>query len=187
LASYQPMTEGQQALAADNMGLIGKVLRVYFPDVARAPDLHEETWLEASLALCRAAQAFDPDRGIAFSTFACRCVLNHLRRWFPWERRRGMTRSSAVVPPVNVDEVVWAAVPAAEAGGPPGDPFTLGRLEPAVRALTPVQQVVVRAFYQEGAMDFQVAGRLGLGRSRAGQLRNEAVGRLREVVDAEAA
>lgn len=68
------MTEAQTKLVLDNQKLIFHVLNRKFPWLANDEDVISV----ANLGLCKAAIKFDPDRGFAFSTFACPVIYNEI-------------------------------------------------------------------------------------------------------------
>ena len=69
------MTEAEQKLVTDNINLVySEWMKLH-----RSPLVErwkEDMCAEATFRLCRAAQAFDPSRGYAFSTFACTAIRN---------------------------------------------------------------------------------------------------------------
>lgn len=67
--------------------------------------LWEDVLAEARLGLWRACRGYDPNRGVAFSTYAKRCIDNQLREFYRVYRRQPM-------PTVSLD---------AEVAGPEDD------------------------------------------------------------------
>lgn len=70
------LTKAQWRMVADNMGLVHSMLRKrgYHEDSAQ----FEEVYAGAFSGLCRAAIGFDHGRGVKFSTYACRAILNSI-------------------------------------------------------------------------------------------------------------
>src|SRR6185503_3970943 len=70
--------EDRNAIVAANLGLAKAVVNRYF---AWYPGQMDDCIQQAYLALMRAAELFDPTKGFAFSTYACRCILMELTRF----------------------------------------------------------------------------------------------------------
>jgi len=89
---------GDQALrdriVENHLGLAHQMARRF----ANRGEPHDDLVQVASLALVKALDRFDPDRGVRFSTFAVRCILGELKRHF---RDRGW----AVKAPRRVQEL----------------------------------------------------------------------------------
>lgn len=69
------MTPEQQKLAADNHGLIIKFLVKHHLNI-------DDYYGDMAVEFCYAARAYRPEMGYAFSTYAYRCMHNHLiRMW----------------------------------------------------------------------------------------------------------
>ena len=92
------MTPEQQKLAADNHGLIIKLLIKHGLDV-------DEYYGDMAIAFCYAARAYRPETGYAFSTFAYRCMKNSLMRLWQKEGRQHRALNGAMV---SLDELVFA-------------------------------------------------------------------------------
>jgi len=65
-------------LVTENLGLAHHLARRF----ANRGESHDDLVQAASLALIRAAERFDPGRGVAFSTFATRTILGELKHHF---------------------------------------------------------------------------------------------------------
>ncbi len=74
------MTEQEQSLATDNMYLVPFILRENYGFRKILGDQAESI---AYLALCLAAQRFDPERGVKFKTYAHRYIWGHLMSSIP--------------------------------------------------------------------------------------------------------
>ncbi|TCL65878.1 RNA polymerase sigma factor (sigma-70 family) [Hydrogenispora ethanolica] len=72
------LTAGQQKTVEDNMPLVWYVLKKYFPKHCT----NEDVFQIGCLGLCRAAAKFDPERGVAFSTYAAVCIISEIRHYF---------------------------------------------------------------------------------------------------------
>lgn len=74
------MTEDQEKLVIDNLNLVPFVMRKYYGSSARL--LSEDELVSAgNVGLVRAAQAFDPSRGVAFSTLAVPYIRSEIYRY----------------------------------------------------------------------------------------------------------
>ena len=69
------LTEQQKRLAEDNMSLVKyAIIKRFGKEMLADEDLLQCGYL----GLCKAALRFDPSRGVAFSTFAYRCICNEV-------------------------------------------------------------------------------------------------------------
>jgi RNA polymerase sigma-B factor len=96
-ACSPPLPERQlrDQLVTSHLGLAHHLARRF----ANRGEAHDDLVQVASLALVRAAERFDPDRGVMFSTFATASMIGELKRHF---RDRGW----AVRAPRRVQELV---------------------------------------------------------------------------------
>lgn len=75
-----PMTYAQRTLAESNIGL-AKQAANDMRQACRAANLPiDEAFAEASFGLCRAAQAFNPNKGFKFSSYGYASSRNQIRR-----------------------------------------------------------------------------------------------------------
>lgn len=178
------LTPEQQALAADNMGLVRGVLRVYFPYIPAQTEWYDEAELEGRVGLCKAAGRYREGAGWKFSTYASVCIKRHLWGWVArWQGNGFRGLNKRPLRAVHLDGEVWDLVAGRAADGR-ADPFTLGDLEPLVRRLPAQKQLVVRAVYQEGQIGPEIGRRLGVSTSWVNQVHREALNDLREMADA---
>jgi RNA polymerase sigma-B factor len=70
--------EGRDRLVTTHLGLAHQLARRF----ANRGEAHDDLVQVASLALVKAAERFDPDRGIMFSTFAAASIIGELKRHF---------------------------------------------------------------------------------------------------------
>jgi len=111
LTSDQPLTDGydqeifieyartgdptlREAIVESHLGLVNQMARRF----KNRGEPHDDLVQVASLALVKALDRFDPDRGVRFTTFAVKCMLGELKRHF---RDRGW----AVRAPRRVQEL----------------------------------------------------------------------------------
>lgn len=73
---YPKLTDEQKQLVEDNMRLVYKVATEVYQGVYEYDDLVQM----GSLGLCLAAIDYDPDKGVAFSTFATTCIKRAIFR-----------------------------------------------------------------------------------------------------------
>jgi RNA polymerase sigma factor, sigma-70 family len=85
-ASTIKLTDGQSALVAENHNLIYAFLR-------KRNLLCDDFYGVAATGLCKAAGTYDPDRGLAFSTYAYACMANEVRQDMRDHRERLVTVS----------------------------------------------------------------------------------------------
>ncbi len=75
---FDRLIDEQRDLVADNLGLIGWGCQKYGRSF---PALNDEEVRDAATdGLVRAAKKWDSERGVKFSTYAARAILNHLIR-----------------------------------------------------------------------------------------------------------
>jgi RNA polymerase sigma-B factor len=84
----------RDTIVENHLGLAHQMARRF----ANRGEPHDDLVQVASLALVKALDRFDPERGVRFSTFAVRCILGELKRHF---RDRGW----AVKAPRRVQEL----------------------------------------------------------------------------------
>src|SRR6185312_2683812 len=70
--------EERNALIEPNTRLVWAVIRRYFPALPVRD--HDDAYQAGLLGLLRAAELFDPAKGFAFSTYACRWVWQAIGR-----------------------------------------------------------------------------------------------------------
>src|SRR5580658_8192087 len=71
-------TELRDQLVTSHLGLAHQLARRF----SNRGEAHDDLVQVASLALVRAAERFDPDRGVMFSTFAAASIIGELKRHF---------------------------------------------------------------------------------------------------------
>src|SRR4051794_16134086 len=81
--------EVRNRLAVDNHGLVWAVVRRY-ANARRLGIELEDLAGEGTFGLLRAAELFEPARGVKFSTYATRCVENRITSYIRSARRRAL-------------------------------------------------------------------------------------------------
>lgn len=74
--SWPELTDEQRQRVADNLGLVGWVLRRR----GTPTDEWDDSFTDGVIGLCRAAQLFEPERGFAFSTYAMNWIREGVTR-----------------------------------------------------------------------------------------------------------
>ncbi len=77
-SSVGPDVRQRDELVTSHLGLAHQLARRF----ANRGEAHDDLVQVASLALVRAAERFDPERGIMFSTFAAASIVGELKRHF---------------------------------------------------------------------------------------------------------
>lgn len=72
------MSTSKQNLIEDNMNLVYFVIHKHYPTFIKDEDLVQEGFC----GLCKAAEMYDESKGIAFSTYASKAILNHIKWYF---------------------------------------------------------------------------------------------------------
>lgn len=201
----QPMTVRQRWLARKYFRL------VYYVWMKSAK--YFKNWIDEAeavsagqLALCRAAQQFDPSRGVKFKTYAFRAILRALQAA---AQDSGLIHIPAhVFGPRGAEHCRAAAEraqnisqlhrrnrtgcdtgndfefePAAPSAAEPDNP-RLEQLTEALRYLEPKRRDVLDRYYRLGQSYAEIAADLGVTRSRIGQIVLQAHDYLREKINA---
>lgn len=74
------MTEEQERLVLENLKLVPYILRRY-PKSEQTKLYREDLLSEGYVGLIKAAQAYEAERGLRFSTFAYRCIQNQMSHY----------------------------------------------------------------------------------------------------------
>lgn len=74
----KPLTEDQRKLVEDNRGIAYLTAYRMVNQKQVPPQLTEDAVQEAMIGLMQAAQAYEPERGLAFSTLASCCCRNRV-------------------------------------------------------------------------------------------------------------
>jgi len=82
------LTEQQRTFAEDNLNLVHYVIHRYCGNI-RA-DEYEDIYQTGVIGLCKAVAKFNPAFGIAFSTFAVRCITNEIYMSFRSQKKRNV-------------------------------------------------------------------------------------------------
>lgn len=150
-------------LVARHAGLVLTVLRrLKLPDREDMPDLVQE----GQFALVRAIRGYDPDRGYAWSSYACRAIYQALSRYLDQRHRKGMAAQAT-------DPAAMAEV----AGAPARD---IGLPEWATAKLTVGQADVVHARGVLGLSYAAIDVRLGMPAGSAARMWRDVVQVLRD-------
>jgi RNA polymerase primary sigma factor len=144
----------------------------------------DELFSEASLALLRAVEKFDPDRGFRFSTYATPAVRRQLERFVMNQHKD----CQLVLRTPHLDTVL--APPRRSASDDRQRAVAVEALDEMLARLDAREQSILRArFGLEAGSDTQslqeVAGQLGVCRERVRQLEARAIEKLRAMPEAE--
>jgi len=183
-----PLTESQRELVVQWSGLVPWAMQRY-PHATRhlGPDWAEGVAVDA---LVRAAQRFDPARGVRFNTYASRAILSSLTR--------AVHRDGVVVrksggeyghPPIRCGGTDALAL-TPDGRDPVGSELEAldeaaarkATLRRALRRLPPVWRKVVRLRVMGGLTLKATAALIGRTRERARQIQAKATARLRELL-----
>lgn len=174
------MTPTQQALAADHMAIATSMVNRY---ASRRNPLRDELLGEARLALCRAAIKFNPDHGASFSTYAHRSVIhaiwNFVDRW---------NKVDLVVFSVlsKIDKHSYQPTKPNQSTNP-NRQFEKEELREQVgivkRSLPPRWWAILEMRYLKQMLPKEIADELGLSRSRVQQLIDEALIKIRRLIN----
>ena len=92
------LNDDQRRLVEENMALARYILNKYFGSEI---SMDEDYVQEAYFGLCKAASTYNPDLQYRFSTYAAKCILDHIYRIF-----RAMNRKSrkSGLPVISLNE-----------------------------------------------------------------------------------
>ena len=169
------MTESQRRLAADNHGMIYKVLNdLELPD--------EDYYGIAAIGLCKAAMAYQPGT-YKFSTCAYKCIYNEVKTaqrlaHYPKRRYDGQWVSYNELSPEGTE-----LIETFESGADPEKDAIISVLaQQLVKCLRP-REIEIARMLASGMGRREVAALLGISRQRIGQIldraRHRVVRRLR--------
>jgi len=136
---------------------------------------------EGTLALIEAVDAFDPERGVKFITFAYLKVkgrmLDYLRHRRPFIPLYGSTEFSAYTRIIGFHERRSA----------PEVLDSLRVAEKLLSMLTPAEERILRLIYQRGYSQDEVSRALSCTKANVSILHKRALSRLRKIVNSKAA
>lgn len=124
---------------------------------------------EGNLALVNAANSFDPNAGVQFSTYAVACITNAVRNMW---RTNGREQ-------VRIDRLMASTTEEMLSEHPVE--LTDGVLK-ALEQLDPRTQEILRMRHLEGLTLEATAEKIGLGKSRVQVLEKQGLERLREIL-----
>ncbi|HTU85401.1 MAG TPA: sigma-70 family RNA polymerase sigma factor [Solirubrobacteraceae bacterium] len=160
----------KQELVRSHLPLVRAVARRYG---GRGEDL-EELVQVGSLALVKASSRFDPDRGVAFASFAAPAVEGEIRRHLSDRRRRGT--------PSIADAPDGAADPAGELTvGDESESRVL--LADSLRVLEDRERRIVFLRFHADMTERQIASKIGLSQAHVSRLLEGALAKLRAEFD----
>lgn len=202
---YSPMTAEQQALVADNTGLVWDVFRKAFPglsaDCLGEPD---DVFQAGVIGLSLAAKRYDPERGIRFCTVACWWIRaeitkaldyaglvripQHLRmgEWAEPETVRLLRSVVSLNKPLKGSrqdgDDTWTLGDTLAAPAAPERPEGLEVVLEAMRRLPPIDREVLEKTTLGGQTLRGLAGQMGLSKERVRQLKERARRRLDQLI-----
>ncbi len=180
VVSGRPRTAPHQR-AEENKGLIWFILQRRFSFLLADADRLHDAYSAAYIALLRAAENFDPARGVKFGSYASDCIQGKILQSLTDGKK------AQRLPTVSLD------VPLSEDGGRleeiVADPQAIAPEQSAVqkiafaqllRPLKEQQRAVVQALYEGGQDTVDVARALGISRQRVHQIHAQALEALRQ-------
>jgi RNA polymerase sporulation-specific sigma factor len=143
----------------------------------RAIPAHAEDFLSAAyLGLVIAARDFDPSRGVKFSSYAWKCIQGYLRT--EWTKLRPLGYRGTKAPPPTTEPLLE-------------DSASSSRNERAAQAREEIAELidvlpdreaeVLRAIYQDGQSQSDVARQRGCSRAYVNKIHQSALTRLNDV------
>lgn len=142
-----PMTAAERELAEAHAWVVTAVVRRHFGAAPRRA--REEFEAVGYVALCRAAQRFDPEVGVKFSTYAGKCVWGQVARF------RAREWAGFVEPLADANPAVHRAAPVDEAAD------VLDRAARCLARCTPANRPLVVAFFGLDGSPPKTLGEIG--------------------------
>lgn len=178
------LTDEQQSLVAENRFLVRHLLKRWcarhWPHCKTAD--REDMESHGLVALCQAAQRFDPSRGLKFATYAGRCVWMQFHSHLTYHQ--GLIRVPAYRERVKVRPMPYRRTRNGEA-----EECTLPAPEPPechsdeaaliLRACLPEERRILRLIYWDGLTQREAAEALGMSHQGAACRLNRLLERLR--------
>lgn len=147
-------------LIEDNMNLVYYLINRYYPNYNKDEDVIQE----GMVGLVKAADRWDESKG-KFSTFASKCILNQIKRYFIVQSRHFYQLSLDTVLPVNSLDDGTSATFADLVVDESGDvDFELIEDEEFVSELDDLDREIL-AYYQKGYRQFEICKILGIHKS----------------------
>lgn len=81
----QALTPQQERMVEENMNLITHVLKRYARDSRYEWD---DAFQYGAMGLVDAVRTFDPNKGYAFSSYACKCIFRSINKWVVYNTRK---------------------------------------------------------------------------------------------------
>lgn len=106
--SHPPLTDDQRTMVEQNLGLVGFVIRMYYPTHQGDDDAFQA----GVLGLMRASVGYDIDRGCKFSTYACDWIRQAIGKGMGdfdgINARRARAKGQTYEPPMSLNRS-WVA------------------------------------------------------------------------------
>jgi len=167
----------------DNLRLVHYVTRRTYP--YSKGDLRDELVAVGNLYLVKAAQTYDHDRGVAFSTYAYTVIQRALIAFMATYQRHGMSRGKHDLPLVSLDArsiLIDSPLEAIIAEEPTNrvEDFFDGKLATKYLAkLGPREQAVIRLRYFDGLSLERASHKLGISKERVRKIQEQCLVKLR--------
>lgn len=170
-----PLTEEQAALVASHDWMVGWTVRRW---VTWSPGIDlDEIRSRVRVGLIRAAQLFDPGRGLLFSTFAVHWCRQAVTRYFLLQSRQPRRMADLGT---ATDEGDFGLDPATAEPGPARQAAARELVRRFLRWLHPLERRVLRMRFLQGYHLEEVGDVLGISRERVRQLESRALRKIRE-------
>jgi RNA polymerase sigma factor (sigma-70 family) len=162
------------------------------PEIARATSFlarrlaqrsiaYEDLMQEGLLACVLATHTFDLDAGASFSTYALHCAHNRMLDYVRREKRvTNKVESGDSVLDEETNETLFDRLPASPEA--PENQILVSQLDAAICHLPDRERLCIELFFREELFQEDIAVRLGVTRSRVGQVLAQALGRLRRAL-----
>lgn len=161
--------EARNALVVANLGLVHEVVRRHVRLLRAAGADAADAVQVGMLALMRAAERYNPGRGVRFSTFGYFVARRDVLRWAAKESRRRC---------LPIQDAPDRPAPSEPASG-----SEASRLRHNLRLLASRHRQVLQLRYEQG-LTLEAAGeRMGVSKQRAFQIQSQALAALRKLMD----
>ena len=181
VVSGRPRTAAHQR-AEENKGLIWFILQRRFSFLLADADRLAEAYSAAYIALLRAAENFDPARGVKFGSYASDCIQGKILQSLRDGKKAQRLLTVSLDVPLGEDGSGRLEEIVADPQAVAPEQSTVQKMAFAqlLRPLKQQQRAVVQALYEGGQDTGDVAQSLGVSRQRVHQIHAQALEVLRQ-------
>lgn len=176
----QSLTEAQQTLVEENIRLAYYMAQKWSKHLPPQKADLEELKSLCSLALCKAARAFNEEKGVKFATFAARCMDNEVLMMLRREKNQWMLVS--LEHPIN-DDGEGSELTIQDVLHEPKDEIEEWVINESIPALFSVlkerEEVLIKRIFFDNDVQRMIGIDMGLSQSYVSRVRDKALTKMR--------